>query len=299
MINPLWLETFVTLVKTGNFTRTAEQLFMTQPGVSQHLKKLEEACACQLIIRLGKGLELTEQGNRVYQYAVSLKKHEHALMESLSFDKPYEGKCLLACSGALAQRIYPLLTDYQAKHPKLSIHLEVAPNRGILNSIQNSTCELGMVTQAPDEELFSSEKIGAEELSIILPKQSALNENNVADKLIQLGLINHPDAMHYLKLYFSHSAYPSLEKLDPNRIVERGYINQLSQILVPVSKGLGFTVLPTKVVESSSEAEFLSIFPSKIRVAEPIYFVKTPHRALPARYENIQALIKTELAAHQ
>jgi len=298
MINPQWLETFVTLVKTGNFTRTAEQLFMTQPGVSQHLKKLEEACACQLIIRLGKGIELTEQGNRVYEHAIQLNKHEQALLESLSFDKPFEGKCLLACSGALAQRIYPLLTDYQVKHPKLSIHLEVSPNRGILSSIQNATCDLGMVTQAPDAELFSSQSIGAEELSIILPKNSAVNESNIADKLVQLGLINHPDAMHYLKLYFSHSKIPSLEKLDPNRIYRKGYINQLSQILLPVSKGLGFTVLPTKVVESFSQASTLHIFPTKIRVAEPIYFVKTTHRTLPARYENIQALIKKELTAH-
>ena len=69
MINPIWLDTFITLVETGNFTRTAEQRFMTQPGVSQHLKKLEEVCQCELVVRLGKGIQLTEQGQRVYQYA--------------------------------------------------------------------------------------------------------------------------------------------------------------------------------------------------------------------------------------
>ncbi|WP_272966300.1 LysR family transcriptional regulator, partial [Alteromonas australica] len=72
MLNPQWLDTFKVLVETGNFTRTAEQRFMTQPGVSQHIKKLEEACGCELVIRLGKGVELTEQGQRVYDYAQSL-----------------------------------------------------------------------------------------------------------------------------------------------------------------------------------------------------------------------------------
>ena len=65
MINPIWLDTFITLVETGNFTRTAEQRFMTQPGVSQHIKKLEDVCNCELVIRLGKGIQLTEQGQRV------------------------------------------------------------------------------------------------------------------------------------------------------------------------------------------------------------------------------------------
>ena len=74
MLNPQWLDTFKVLVETGNFTRTAEQRFMTQPGVSQHIKKLEEACGCELVIRLGKGIELTEQGQRVYDYAQRLNK---------------------------------------------------------------------------------------------------------------------------------------------------------------------------------------------------------------------------------
>ena len=43
MFNPVWLNTFVTLVNTGHFTKTAEKLFMTQPGVSQHINKLENA----------------------------------------------------------------------------------------------------------------------------------------------------------------------------------------------------------------------------------------------------------------
>ena len=43
MLNPVWLKTFVTLIETGHFTKTAEKLFMTQPGVSQHIAKLEQA----------------------------------------------------------------------------------------------------------------------------------------------------------------------------------------------------------------------------------------------------------------
>jgi DNA-binding transcriptional LysR family regulator len=37
MLNPVWLNTFIALVDTGQFTKAAEKLFMTQPGVSQHL----------------------------------------------------------------------------------------------------------------------------------------------------------------------------------------------------------------------------------------------------------------------
>ena len=81
-------------------------------------------------------------------------------------------------------------------------------------------------------------------------------------------------------------------QLDPSRLPQRGYINQLSQILLPVSKGLGFTVLPIKVLDSFADAaNSLTIYPARHDVTEPLYFVKTPHRSLPLRYQKIQSLI--------
>ncbi|EHH2535403.1 LysR family transcriptional regulator, partial [Vibrio parahaemolyticus] len=51
MLNPIWLNTFKALVDVGHFTKTAELLHMTQPGVSQHINKLEAACGYPLIKR--------------------------------------------------------------------------------------------------------------------------------------------------------------------------------------------------------------------------------------------------------
>ena len=91
MLNPIWLDTFITLADSGSFTRTAEVRFMTQPGVSQHVKRLEEACGCDLVVRLGKGIQLTEQGQRVLAYAKSQQEKELAFITSLKFDVPFEG----------------------------------------------------------------------------------------------------------------------------------------------------------------------------------------------------------------
>ena len=297
MLNPLWLETFKTLVETRNFTRTAEQRFMTQPGVTQHIQKLERACGCSLIIRLGKGLELTEQGQRVYRYALRLSKNEQSLLDSLKFDAEYEGECVIGCSGALAQRLYPVLVAYQQKHPNLTIRLEVAPNRVIFNNIESSAIELGIVTQQPDQERFTYERIGNESLALLLPA-NRLVSNGLANTLKQLGLIDHPDAMHYLRLYFSHCGESELMQLNPAHIPISGYINQLSQILLPVSKGLGFTVLPSSVLTHFPHADELFVYPTKHQVCEPLFLVKTPHRALPLRYKAIQGLITDTLAEH-
>ena len=327
MINPIWLDTFITLVETGNFTRTAEQRFMTQPGVSQHLKKLEEVCQCELVVRLGKGIQLTEQGQRVYHYAKEQQLKEQNFIASLKFDAPFEGKCVVACSGAIAQRIYPALLALQKQHSGLNIHVEVAPRRTILSGIANNTLELGIVTNQPESEDIHSEYLGEEALGIILPrslssapevKNSNLSKNEqratplanattqrlsrdgnlelndtsaLKDIINTLGLINHPDAMHYLQRYFNDCGEPELANVNPNKLPHAGYINQLSQILLPVSEGLGFTVLPTSTLDFVSFADKLTVYNGKNDVTEPLYSVQTAHSELPARYEVIKRAI--------
>lgn len=297
MINPIWLDTFITLVETGNFTRTAEQRFMTQPGVSQHLKKLEEVCQCELVVRLGKGIQLTEQGQRVYHYAKNQQAKEQDFIASLKFDAPYEGKCVVACSGAIAQRIYPALLALQKKHNALNIHIEVAPRRTILSGIANNTLELGIVTNQPESEDIHSEYLGEEALGLILPRSlpDTVETSVLKDVINRLGLINHPDAMHYLQRYFNDCGEPELAKINPNKLPHAGYINQLSQILLPVSEGLGYTVLPTSTLDFVSFADKLTVYEAKNEVTEPLYSVQTPHSALPARYQAVKQTISQVL----
>jgi len=68
MINQQWLHTFLSLVEIGHFTQTAEKLSMTQPGVSQQIKKLEEQVGVPLLNRQGKKFELTRAGETLYQF---------------------------------------------------------------------------------------------------------------------------------------------------------------------------------------------------------------------------------------
>lgn len=301
MLNPTWLDTFITLADTGNFTRTAEVRFMTQPGVSQHIKKLEEACGCELVIRLGKGVQLTEQGQRVLAYANAQQEKEYAFITSLKFDMPYEGKCVIGCSGAIAQRIYPALLNVQLRHPALHIHVEVAPRKSILASIANNTLSLGIVTNQPESDEVTCAYLGEESLGLILPRTSGDDKSTKDDlptidkRIEKLGLINHPDAMHYLHRYIKDCGDAHLSALNIMKIKSSGYINQLSQILLPVSLGLGFTVLPTSTLAFSNVADRLAVYKPKNSVTEPLYCVQTPHNALPARYQIVKETISEVL----
>mgnify|MGYP000016099932 FL=1 len=296
MLNPTWLNTFVTLVDVGHFTKTAEKLFMTQPGVSQHISKLEKACGHALIRREKKSFEVTEQGRLVYQYAGRLVKNEQGLMERLAFDDPFSGDCTLACSGALALMLYPKLLDLQVQHPQLVVKLKAAPNNQILNEIQTGIIDLGIITDAPIHSLFDVVELGREQLCLVLPA-SVETDDYGKNLLTELGLINHPDAEHYLSLYLAQSQESDFTHLSIKEIPVTGYVNQISQILQPVAKGLGFTVLPKSAVDTFQDPQHLKILNLKKPVIETLYMVKKRNRVLPSRFEVVKLILQKHLDA--
>ncbi|MGL6261965.1 LysR family transcriptional regulator [Vibrio sp. WXL210] len=290
MLNRTWLATFKTLVEVGHFTQTAEKLFMTQPGVSQHIRKLEQACGHSLLTRYQKRFELTEQGQLMYHYACQLEQQEHQLSEAMQLDSPHIGECHISCSGAIALYLYPKLLELQQSHRQLQLTLEAAPNASILSSVEQGKTDFGIVTSIDHPELYSVSQLGNEELCLVLPKHYAQEELNFST-LDQLGLIGHPDAERYLNLYCAQCAEPELESLDASRFTRSGYINQIHQILIPVAKGLGFTILAQTAVDNCSFKDQLHVFQPKANVKLPLSLIHKYHRELPARKELIRQYI--------
>ncbi len=298
MLNPMWLKTFRTLIDTGHFTQTAEKLFMTQPGVSQHIKKLEQACGHALIARDKKSFEITEQGRAVYDYARDLDRQESELLNALSEDSAYKGEVTVSCSGSMSLLLYPRLLALQCDHPELIPQLEAAPNRKTIAGLMECECDLGLVTHIPSDPRLDAKNIGCEPLCLMFPKGS-LPKVITQDVLNDIGWIRHPDAEHYLSLYISQCADPSLEAVAIETLRVSGYVNQLSQILLPVAKGLGFTVLPLSALRSFPLRDDIEIYHAPKEVVETIYLVSKKSRQWPARFHTVTAEIEKVISTAQ
>ncbi|MFG3204079.1 LysR family transcriptional regulator [Streptomyces sp. NPDC048192] len=66
------LRTLVTIVRTGGFRRAAKALSLTQPAVSQHIRRLEAVLGGPVFASTGRRLELTDAGRELYHYACRL-----------------------------------------------------------------------------------------------------------------------------------------------------------------------------------------------------------------------------------
>ncbi|OLQ71101.1 LysR family transcriptional regulator [Photobacterium proteolyticum] len=293
MLNTQWLQTFITLVEVGHFTQTAEKLFMTQPGVSQHIKKLEAQTGTPLLERFGKRFELTPAGETLYHYARRRRDDELALFQALQNDDPFTGECRIACSGSLATYLYPHFLKHQQTHPNLAIQLEAAPNKRILDNLNTNQIELGIITQNVAIPELEQEKVGAEQLCLVIPAGMEKVVINM-EQLNQLGFINHPDGEHYVRQIIQANFDHSFNSIDSLKVA--GYINQLNQILLPVSLGLGYTVLPEKAVTCFPLQTKIHVVSLDKPVYENLYLIRKKHRPLPKRYDFFMRQIRTLLS---
>ena len=60
---------FVAVAEQGSFNKAAEKLFTTQPNLSKAIQNLENEINVSIFERTTKGVNLTEEGKKLYQYA--------------------------------------------------------------------------------------------------------------------------------------------------------------------------------------------------------------------------------------
>ena len=169
------------------------------------------------------------------------------------------------------------------------VAVEAAPNERIIQSILQNAIDLGIVTQPVPSTELAYEALGFESLCLVLPSDSA-SEPLDFDSLEGAGFIDHPDGAHYADRLLSANfggQFRSVEKLKKS-----GYVNQINQILVPVSEGLGFTVLPEKAVRHFPQQSLLYVAALKVPIHDELFLVRKKHRILPKRYDWFVRKIK-------
>ena len=126
---------FCKVVQNKSFSKAAQDLFLSQPAVSQAVRQLEEQLGTQLLLRSSKKVELTAEGKLLYEYASSalglLESAEHQLggLHELKV-----GQLRLAAGDITARHLLlPALEHFHQLYPQ--VHLSIF-NRTSMGSLE-------------------------------------------------------------------------------------------------------------------------------------------------------------------
>ena len=129
---------FYVVAKNKHMTKASEELFISQPAISQSIKKLENQIGGTLFLRSNKGMELTEEGKMLYQQIKSaLEIIENAENEFTSFKDLSVGEIKIGCSTTLTKLILlDALKNFHTDYPSINIVIENNLTSKLINELK-------------------------------------------------------------------------------------------------------------------------------------------------------------------
>ncbi len=150
MLDTDQLRSFIAIVDTGSFTRAAERVNKTQSAVSMHIRRLEEQLGRHLFYKQGRGVRLSEDGERLVEHARQMLMVEAAAFAAIS-RKALVGRIRLGIPDDYAEMVLPdILTRFSRRHPLVEISITCEMSTVLHERINANELDLAVVTECED-----------------------------------------------------------------------------------------------------------------------------------------------------
>ncbi len=164
------LNTYIEVVKTGNFSEVAKKLGISQPAVSFQIQKLEQDLGVRLIDRKQKKLTLTEPGKRILSFAQKVQDEYVSMLEDINqLREDVIGNLFISASTIPGDFILPpLLSEFKTLHPSVQIQVIVSDSGQVIEDVENGTYDVGFCGVLPENKEMKAVKIAEDEIVLIV-----------------------------------------------------------------------------------------------------------------------------------
>lgn len=141
------LRVFASVYKNRSFSKAAEELNLTQPTVSDHIRALEEELKCKLFDRLSRKILPTKEAGALIGRAQEIIDKTSGFKDILrEFKKDLSGHLIIGASTIPGTYILPALTSsFRKKHPSVLFEVVVSDSKEIVNKVAEHELLIGIV----------------------------------------------------------------------------------------------------------------------------------------------------------
>ena len=137
------LKTFLLLVETGNFTKTAHTMMLAQSTVSGRIQELEQELGYHLINHNRKYFSLTQAGISFLEYAQKIVNLERDALMDLNLTNRYSNILRIGSTYNLYDIFMGKKVEkYVAKYPKIAINLEINTSEYFISNLESANYDL-------------------------------------------------------------------------------------------------------------------------------------------------------------
>ena len=176
MINLDQLRVFQAVAQTGSFTRAADVVHLTQPGISKHIKQMEESFGTPLFDRSGRKATLTEAGAILFEATQGIMAIIDVAEQRIEDLKGLRGGRLrLGTSFPIGVYLLPpVLAQFRKKYPGIEVTLDITVSGMIGPKVLASEIDLGLASYEPRDSRLVARAFMTDELVAIIPRDHKL-----------------------------------------------------------------------------------------------------------------------------
>ena len=255
MVNLELYRVFYTVAKCGSLTRAAEELYISQPAVSQAIKQLETQLGGQLFNRTHKGMELSETGGKQIFPIVekALKLFDQAESKYSELKDTATGIVRICASDTVSTHfLLPYIKEYHEKHPNVNLILQNCTSSETIEMLKNGKGDIGFVNlPLDDSEIYLSNIVmHLHDTVVCSDKFRELTEGTIELKRLQdypLLMLELSTATRQAIVSFAHSQgihlHPEIE------------LASLELMTSLAKNGIGIACIPREFVKHELEEE--------------------------------------------
>ena len=244
------LVTFCAVVDRGSFSAAAEELGLSQPGVSAQIRSLEERLGQRLLDRTGRAVRLTEAGQVLEAHARRMIALEAELEREMGdVGERIAGRLQLGSSTGPGEVLLPrLLGAFRQGHPDVTVSLVVHDTQTICDRVLAGELELGIVGAARPNRGLEYVPFLRDELVVIVPPGHVLGmrQSIGLDELARTPLLMQQRGSGVRAVLEEAFAGAGIRPEDLDVVMELGLQQSVKS---GVLSGLGLTVMSRFTVE--------------------------------------------------
>ena len=242
------LESFIAVDETGSFSIAAERIHLTQPAVSKRIALLEETLKCRLFDRIARSVTLTEAGEALLPRASRILQEVADTQQAINdLSGDIAGRLRLAISHHIGlHRLPPVLKQFAQYYPSVTMEVDFMDSEKAYEGILQGKFEVAVITLAPQTHAkIESRIIWPDELAFMVADDHNLSKE---PQITLETLRGYPAILPGPGTYTGRMLRNVFEQHSIS-LPTTMTTNYLETIKMMVSISLGWSLLPTSMVE--------------------------------------------------
>ncbi len=167
-MNLQYLNAFYVTVQLNSISKAAKKLHLTQPGLSMQIQSLEKELESTFLIRSNKGVELTEAGKILFEYADTILSMQNNIERDLKNLKTDKRELLIGSCKAIGEYALPCsIYVYKQDFKDININFEINNTEDVIKNLLDRTINIGIIHGKIEVDNIKTDKITTDRLLLV------------------------------------------------------------------------------------------------------------------------------------